>query len=198
MIAFLEGLVSITRETSAVISVGGVGLEVFCPRSTLERCTVGKPIRLETYLLVREDALSLFGFADADSLEVFKLLLLVSGVGPKLALAALSTYSSSVLVGAVLSEDDKLLSSISGVGKKTAERIVLELKNRVPAHLSVTQKGQKTPAISDAGAYRDAVEALVALGYREAQVRGAVSNLLEAEPDSSAENLIRKALAKLR
>ncbi len=198
MIAFVEGLVVATRDQSAILSVGGFGLEVFCPRPTLEKCATGKPVRLETYFLVREDGMTLFGFHDTDALDVFKLLLSVSGVGPKLALAALSTYNTSVLSTAILNEDDKMLSSISGVGKKTAERIVLELKNKLPAHLTVTSKGQKAAPSSENPAFMDAVEALVALGFRDAQVRNVVAGLLEGDANASAEVLIRKALSKLR
>ena len=199
MIAFIEGLVVTTRETSAIISVGGFGLEVFCPRPTLEKCASGKSIHLETFFLVREDGMTLFGFHDSDSLEIFKLLLSVSGVGPRLALAALSTYNTTVLASAILNEDDKMLSSISGVGKKTAERIILELKNKLPVQFTIGAKsGSKTAPPSENAAFIDAVEALVSLGYRDAQVRNAVAALLEVEPEATAEILIRKSLAKLR
>ena len=199
MIAFIEGLVVKMRETSAIISVGGFGLEVFCPRPTLEKCAAGKPIHLETFFLVREDGMTLFGFHDSDSLEIFKLLLSVSGVGPRLALAALSTYNTTVLASAILNEDDKMLSSISGVGKKTAERIILELKNKLPVQFTVGAKsGSKTAPPSENAAFIDAVEALVSLGYRDAQVRNAVAALLEDEPTATAEILIRKSLSKLR
>jgi holliday junction DNA helicase RuvA len=197
MIAFVEGLVVAVRDSSAIIAVGGVGLEVACPRPSLERCKVGQPMRLETSLIVREDGWSLYGFHESDALDVFKLLISVSGVGPRTALAALSTYNPNVLASAIMKEDAKLLASISGVGKKTAERIILELGNKLPAHLAVG-KGAPRPAPSENEAFRDAVEALIALGYRDAQVRTVVANLLESGADSSAEGLIRKALAKLR
>jgi holliday junction DNA helicase RuvA len=197
MIAFVEGLVVAVRDSSAVIAVGGVGLEVSCPRPSLERCKVGQPMRLETSLIVREDGWSLYGFHESDALDVFKLLIGVSGVGPRTALAALSTYNPNVLASAIMKEDAKLLASVSGVGKKTAERIILELSNKLPAHLAVG-KGAPRPAPSENEAFRDAVEALIALGYRDAQVRTVVANLLESGADSSAEGLIRKALAKLR
>jgi holliday junction DNA helicase RuvA len=197
MIAFVEGLVVVVKDSSVVIAVGGVGLEVSCPRPSLERCKVGQPMRLETSLIVREDGWSLYGFHETDALDVFKLLIGVSGVGPRTALAALSTYNPNVLASAIIKEDDKLLASVSGVGKKTAERIILELGNKLPAHLAVG-KGAPRPAPSENEAFRDAVEALIALGYRDAQVRTVVANLLETGADSSAEGLIRKALSKLR
>jgi holliday junction DNA helicase RuvA len=200
VIAFIEGLVVTNKENSVVISVGGIGIEVLCPRPTLERCQAGKPMRLETVFIVREDAMTLYGFHDHDALEVFKLLLSVSGVGPKLGLAALSSFTSNVIADAIAKEDSKLLSSISGVGKKTAERIVLELSNKMPAHLAVGRSpdGAKRPVLSENEAFKDAVEALIALGYRDAQVRTVVANLVEGDADTKAETLIRKALAKLR
>ncbi len=197
VIAFVEGLVVTVKETSAVVAVGGFGLEIFCPRPSLERCKTGQLVRLETALVIREDAWSIYGFHEADALELFKLLMTVSGVGPRIALAALSTYNPNVLASAILKEDSKLLASVSGVGKKTAERIILELGNKLPAHLSVG-KGAPRPAPSENEAFRDAVEALISLGYRDAQVRTVVANLLEGGAENTAEGLIRKALAKLR
>jgi holliday junction DNA helicase RuvA len=201
VIAFVEGLIASNKENSVVIVVGGVGLEVYCPRPTLERCQPGKPIRLETVFIVREDGMTLYGFHDSDALEVFKLLISVSGVGPKIGLSALSSFTSNVIADAIAKEDSKLLSSISGVGKKTAERIVLELGNKMPAHLAVgrtSSDGVVRRALSDNEAFKDAVEALIALGYRDAQVRTVIANLIEADPESKAETLIRKALSKLR
>ena len=197
MIAFVEGVVAAIRDSSVVVAVGGVGLEVNAPKTALERCTPGQMVRLETYLLVREDALALYGFADVESLELFKLLLTVSGVGPRSALGLLSSLPVEWLVRAILDEDTTTLSSAPGIGKKTAERIALELGNRIPPSLrsgavSTKPKAGQNPAL------RDAVEALVALGYREGQVRSAVMGLLEADPNATAETLIRKGLSKLK
>ena len=197
MIAFVEGLVMALKDSSAIVAVGGIGLEISCPRPTLERCKVGQPVRLETSLIVREDGWNLYGFHEADALEIFRLLLSVSGVGPRIALAALSTYNPNVLASAIMKEDSKLLASVSGVGKKTAERLILELSSKLPAHLAVG-KGAPRAAPSENEAFRDAVEALISLGYRDAQVRTVVANLLESGADDTAEGLIRKALAKLR
>lgn len=196
MIAFVEGLVAATRESSVIVAVGGVGLEINAPKPTLDACVPGKPVRLETFLLVREDALALYGFHDADHLEMFKLLITVSGVGPRTALAALSGFTPGWLAKGILSDDTAMLSSVSGVGKKTAERIILELQNRIPPHLRGAVATARIKG--DNPAFRDAVEALVALGYREGQVRSAIQTLLEADPDSSAQDLIRKGLTKLR
>ncbi|RJF73895.1 Holliday junction branch migration protein RuvA [Deinococcus cavernae] len=201
MIAYLSGVVREVRESSAVVVAGGVGYEVQCPNSTLAKLVVGQNAEFSTRFVVREDAQLLFGFSDADSLRLFDLLTSVSGVGPKLGLALLSAMPVSALAQGLLSGDAKLLSSVSGVGKKTAERLVLELQGKVPEHLAAgatsTGTGGRAARITTT-ASRDAIEALLALGFREAQVRAAVAELVAAEPDASADALIRKSLGKLR
>ncbi|GGL16309.1 Holliday junction branch migration protein RuvA [Deinococcus radiotolerans] len=200
MIAYLSGTVREVRENSAVIVAGGVGYEVQCPVSTLGKLVVGETAELNTRFVVREDAQLLFGFHDADSVRLFDLLTSVSGVGPKLALALLSAMPVSALAAGLLGGDVKLLSSVSGVGKKTAERLVLELQGKVPEHLAApaTGSGAGKAARVTSTAGRDAVDALLALGFREAQVRGVVAELVAADPDLSADSLIRKSLGKLR
>ncbi|GAA0517828.1 Holliday junction branch migration protein RuvA [Deinococcus depolymerans] len=200
MIAYLSGVVREIREHSAVIVAGGVGYEVQCPSSTLGKLTAGETAELNTRFVVREDAQLLFGFHDADSVRIFDLLTSVSGVGPKLALALLSAMPVSALAAGVLGGDVKLLSSVSGVGKKTAERLVLELQGKVPEHLAAPASGaggvKAARVTTTAG--RDAVDALLALGFREAQVRATVAELLAAEPDLNADQLIRRSLGRLR
>ena len=198
MIAFITGPVRELREHSAIILTGGLGYEVLCPSSTLGKLNVGDVAELHTRLIVREDAWTLFGFADTDSLRLFELLTSVSGVGPKLGLALLSAMPVSALAQGLLSGDSQLLSSVSGVGKKTAERLVLELQNKVPEHLAapVTAGGKRTRVVSTAG--RDAVDALLALGFRDATVRATVSELLSQDPEMNADQLIRKSLGRLR
>jgi len=197
VIAFLSGVVRELREHSAILLVGGVGYEVLCPASTLGKLSAGSPAELHTRLVVREDAWTLFGFADTDSLKLFELLTSVTGVGPKLGLALLSGMSPSALAQGLLSGDSKLLSSVSGVGKRTAERLVLELQGKVPEHLAApTVGGVRQRVISTAG--QDAVDALLALGFRDAQVRAAVSELLSQDPEQNADQLIRKSLGRLR
>ncbi|TSA86447.1 Holliday junction branch migration protein RuvA [Deinococcus detaillensis] len=197
MIAFLSGVVREVREHSAIVLTGGVGYEVLCPASTLAKLKPGDVAELHTRLVVREDAWTLFGFSETDSLKLFELLTSVTGVGPKLGLALLSAMPVSALAQGLLSGDSKLLSSVSGVGKKTAERLVLELQNKVPEHLAApTVGGKRQRVISTAG--QDAVEALLALGFRDAQVRSVVSELLASDPEQSADQLIRKSLGRLR
>lgn len=197
MIAYLSGLVRDLRENSVVLLVAGVGYELLCPASTLGRLSADATAELHTRLVVREDSMTLYGFLDTDSLRLFDLLTQVSGVGPKLALALLSAMPPSALAQGLLSADTALLSSVSGVGKKTAERLVLELQNKVPEHLAAgpAVKG-KAAVVSTAG--RDAVDALLALGFRDMQVRAVVAELLSADSSLSADALIRRGLGKLR
>lgn len=197
MIAYLSGKVHEIRETSAVIIAGGIGYEVFCPTQTLARLSVGKIVELSTRFIVREDAQLLFGFSDNDSVKLFDLLISVSGVGAKMALSLLSQLSAPHLAQALSSGDVKLLSSVSGIGKKTAERLILELNSKIPEHLiGGAPMKVSTPKQSDA--MNDATEALLSLGYRDIQVRNALSEIIQSEPDASADILIRKALGKLR
>ena len=197
MIAFLSGTVHDLRENSVVLLVSGVGYELLCPASTLGRLVSASPAELHTRLVVREDSMTLYGFLDTDSLRLFDLLTGVSGVGPKLALALLSAMSPSALAQGLLGGDTALLSSVSGVGKRTAERLVLELQNKVPEHLAAGTKASGTAAVAST-AGRDAIDALLALGFRDTQVRSAVSELLSQDSTLSADALIRRALGKLR
>lgn len=197
MIAYLDGVVGEVRENSVIVQAGAFGLEVFAPKATLMACSVGSALRLHTYLAVKEDDLTLYGFHEGDMRRMFVYLISVSGVGPKLGLAILSALPTTLLAGAILQGDAGLLSSAPGVGKKLAERIILELKGKLPEELLVTGGSSRPQAVmSEAG--DDAVEALLALGYRETQVKSAVAELSLKDPDATAETLIRKALAKLR
>ncbi|MFO7545822.1 MAG: Holliday junction branch migration protein RuvA [Trueperaceae bacterium] len=197
MIAFVEGVVRELREASVVLAVSGFGVEVYAPASTLAHCRVGETSTLRTYLVVREEQPVLYGFHHGDQLLIFRRLLEVGGVGPKLALAVLSAIPTALIATAVANQDAGLLTSAPGVGKRTAERIVLELKDRLPESL-MAGAGATVPARALAAAGEDAVDALIALGYRESQVKGIVAELAAASPEATPETLIRKALARLR
>lgn len=199
MIAFLEGEVREVREASVVVQAGAFGVEALAPASTLSRCAKGAFVSLHTHFLVREEQPVLYAFHEADQLFVFRRLLDVGGVGPKVALGVLSTLTPALIAAAVDNGDAGLLTSAPGVGKRTAERIVLELKGRLPEQLlagagPASERGRRLVS----AASQDAVDALLALGYREGQVRGLVGELAAKEPEAGAEALIRKALARLR
>lgn len=193
MIRYLKGTVLQRSNQAAVVLVGGVGLEVWCPGTTLEGLTVGQETTLHTCLVVREDSLSLYGFADQRSLELFELVLTVSGVGPRVALSLLSSQSPALLARALAEGELRLLTAAQGVGKRLAERLALELKGKVPPHL-LGEDGPLVPA-----AFTEEAElALVALGFREAQVRSTLAGLAQKNPQAGTQELIRLALKALR
>lgn len=202
MIAFVDGVVDEVRDGSLVVRVGGVGLEAWVPASVVARAKVGSPLRLHTQMVVREDAWTLYGFDDADGLRWFQLLVGVNGVGPKLALAVLSALPRAVIAAAVVNDDPPLLAAAPGVGKRTAERIVLDLKSRLPEDLMASASGAEASSRSRGPVLnpeaQDAVAALVALGYREANVRATILELAAESTDAGAEALIRSALTRLR
>jgi Holliday junction DNA helicase RuvA len=131
VIAFVNGKVASTGPDGAVIEVGGVGLSVLCTSATIAGLRVGDPARVSTSLVVREDSLTLYGFADDDERTVFELLQTASGVGPRLALAMLAVHTPNALRRAVATEDVSALTKVPGIGKKGAQRIVLELRDRL-------------------------------------------------------------------
>ncbi|MDP2873464.1 MAG: Holliday junction branch migration protein RuvA [Bacillota bacterium] len=202
MIVFLEGKLSAAGAEWAVLAVSGMGFRVLVPLST--RCRlpdIGQPCRLETRLVWREDGPGLYGFATAPEAEVFDLLLRVSGVGPKLALSALSAATPAALLEALALQDVEALRRIPGIGRKTAERMVLELKDKVslPAGAEDLRlsAGVGDPA---AGPIGQAVQALQTLGYSRAEAVLAVEAVARdggAPPDLGPEQLIRRALRYL-
>ncbi|HZJ08156.1 MAG TPA: Holliday junction branch migration protein RuvA [Trueperaceae bacterium] len=197
MIALIEGEVRELREHSVVVMAGSFGVELLAPAATLAHCRVGEFVSLRTQLLVRDEQPVLYGFHQHDQMLVFRRLLEVSGVGPKVALGVLSALPVAVIAAAVANSDAGLLTSAPGVGKRTAERIVVELRNRLPEHLLAGEPGTVQRAAVGAAA-EDAVAALLALGYRESQVKGVVVELAGKEPTATTEALIRKALARVR
>lgn len=186
MIYSLDGTLTYFDQNFAVVSCGGVGFKCFTTLTTLQSLPgVGKPVQLFTYLSVREDALDLYGFATTAELDCFKLLISVNGVGPKAALAILSELSADRLAVCIAGGDAKSLTRAPGIGKKIAERIVLELKDKM--------------GVLDLGSSREvqaaeAVEALVALGYGQSDAAVAVGQM---EPGLSVDEMIRRGLRQL-
>ena len=195
MIDYVSGKLAAKKPTEAVIDVGGIGYKVMIPTSTFEKLpATGKEVAVLTHHYVREDAMILFGFATPEERTVFNLMLAVSGVGPKLALAALSALRPSEIRDRVLEGDSAMLTRIPGVGKKTAERLIIELRDRFEktsfGSSSTSSKGK--PSVS----YRaDALGALEALGLSRSAAEKAILTVLRSNPDiTSAEDLIRLAL----
>jgi Holliday junction DNA helicase RuvA len=183
-----------------VLEVNGVGFGVYSPRSTLEQLPgVGEQARLYTHLYVRDDALELYGFLTEAERQLFRLLLGVSKVGPKLGLAVLSGYGVEDFRRAVQLEDVTMLTEVRGIGQKTAERLILELRDKLGT-LELTETAATPAAGEDHSAVRaEAEEALQALGYQRSEAMEAVKNALSEldEPGSSVEELVKLSLRKL-
>ena len=199
MIASLTGILISKAPNVAVVDVHGVGYRVFVPLSTFYLLPEEKKsVTLQTHTHVREDALHLYGFLRSEEKAVFLSLIGVSGVGPKLALAILSGLPLDEFVRAVRAGDVARLSLIPGVGKKTAERLALELKDKIAAAVpSSGLSGAKAAPGPDGPLADDAVSALVNLGYKSAEAREAVKRVAEGEADLPIESLIKAALKSL-
>ncbi len=195
MIAFVKGPVAQVTLSSAVLEVGGVGLELMCTPGTLATLRTGQVATLPTTMVVREDSMTLFGFLDEDEKAVFELVQTASGVGPKLAQAMLAVLSPDTLRLAVAGDDVKTLTKVPGIGQKVAQRIILELKDRLGAPVASTTNG----VARTADAWRDQVhQGLTGLGWpaREAErALDAVADQAGDRPDVGA--LLRAALQTL-
>ena len=185
--------------TQVVIEVHGVGYEVFIPLSSYDRLPPpGQAIRLLTHLQVREDAHILFGFASPEERDLFRLLVTrVSGVGPKLALAVLSGMDVMRFKAAVVDSDIASIAKISGLGKKTAERIVLELKDKLGVAAAWEAASADKAPSAEARAANDAVLALIALGYKQVDAAKAVREVALKNKEAGTEDLVRLALKGL-
>jgi Holliday junction DNA helicase RuvA len=190
MIASLKGELRARGADFLVIEVGGIGFHVQVPASTLEEIgDVGETVRLYTHLLVRADAITLCGFATREELELFQILLAVSGVGPKMALGLLSSTSTDTLRLAIAQEDVDLLARVPGIGRKTASRLILELKGRI----DLSRLGLRGAAAL-APEQAELIAVLTNLGYSTAEARAAVASLPPEAKDLGLEERIRLAL----
>lgn len=185
MIASIQGKISATESDHVVIVVNGIGYRVFVPEPA--GFDHHGDIFLHTTLIVREDSLTLYGFETIDEREIFDILLKVNGVGPRLALAILSTMTADNLRNAVLTERAELLTRVPGVGKKTAQKIVLELKDKLPGGLDAI------PITGFSDVNTEVMDALVALGYSIVEAQTALQSLPKDAPDT-VEDRVRMAL----
>ncbi len=195
MISFLRGTLTVKNPTSLVLDVGGVGYAVHIPLSSYQRIgPVGSEITLLTYLHVREDILQLYGFASDEERRIFQMLIAISGIGPRMAQTILSGIPVSDFKQAITASDVDLLVTVPGIGRKTAQRLIVELKGKFgdadedAAPLVVGERADRTLA-------EEAILALVSLGYKRAQVRETVQKIVESEQGSlPVEELIKMAL----
>ena len=198
MITFVECILEEKQATRAVINAGGLGYEILIPLSSFDRLPAcGERARLLVHDYVREDLHSLFGFVTDKERRLFAMLMGISGIGPKLALSALSSLSVRELTAAVVEGDIRRLNAISGVGKKTAERLIVELRDKISdadaldAVAGVSGTPGATPVL------RDAMSALVSLGYKQDEARKMVQRVAKAGVDDrTAEDIIRESLSR--
>ena len=197
MIAHLRGRISEKHPNRVIVDVNGVGYDVFVPLSTFYGLgDAGTDTALRIHTHVREDALLLYGFATLLEQEIFERLIGVSGIGPKVALAVLSGIEPQELIRAIERGDIARLTSIPGVGKKTSERIVLELKDRLPrAQAAAALQGDAGPAPS--ALQDDVLSALVNLGYHRPLAEKAAASAVNAAPDAGFERTLKQALREL-
>ena len=187
MIASLNGRIADKGSDYAVVEVGGMGFQVFVPSPYIDELRIGETVFLYTYLVVREDSLTLYGFANAEEREFFILMIGVSGVGPRLALATLSTLNPDAIRRAVFSEQPEIFTRVPGIGKKGAQKIVLHLQDRIQA----VEGLEPVAAMDDTDT--QVLEALIALGYSVVEAQAALQTIPRDAPDD-VETRIRLAL----
>ena len=196
MYAYIKGTVEAIKNDQVILECGGIGYRIFVPSSYPDQLRIGDEVKLHTFFSVREDAMQLFGFLTEDDLEIYRLLLTVSGVGPKGALGILSVLNADDLRFAVLSDDSASIAKAPGIGKKTAERMVLELKDKIGTLESAENDREFAEAVngnSDSAAVNEAMAALSALGYSNSEILPVLRKI----PDYGTlkrDELIRKAL----
>lgn len=196
MIARLRGEVVEAMLNRLVLDVSGVGYEALIPLTTFDQLNPkeGDTVTLLTYLHVREQALTLYGFSKDEERALFRLLIdRVSGIGPTIAMAVLSGMAPAQFKTAVVNNDAAMLATIKGLGKKTAERIILELKDKVG--VAETWSAEESGSVTSVAS--DAEMALIALGFKQVEARKTLRRVLDAKPDAPAEELIRESLRAL-
>lgn len=195
MISYLKGILVAKNNAGIILEVGGIGFEIFMPLTSLSDIgSVGEHITVQTYLHVRENEFTFYGFAQSSQRELFLRLIEVNGVGPKVALAALSALDADTLVAAIVSEDYATIASIPGVGKKTAQRISLDLKDKFSQYPALGGAQFASQASGQSSALGDARLALESMGFSALEVSRALQGA-QAQDDISS--LIEKALKKL-
>ncbi len=200
MIAYIKGTLERRTESYIIIETGGIGYQIFVSPATLAKLPqTGERVKVFTYFSVKEDGVSLYGFASAEEQEMFHKLLTVSGVGPKGALGFLSQLAPQEIILAIISEDVKTLSKAPGVGRKTAQRVILELKDKFKTEEALAMGGEEMEGIVEVSISGDAkfeaIDAMTALGYSRSEAAKAV-NAVVAE-GMSTEDILKAALKKM-
>lgn len=193
MIGFIRGDIEAIYEDKVVIDTGSIGYNVYVPTSVIDRIKIGDEVTMYTYLNVREDAMNLFGFLSRDDLDMYKMLISVNGIGPKAALSILSYLSINDLKYAIVSGDASTISKANGIGKKTAEKIILELKDKIDS-ISGSRDDVVSIDTSESSNINEAVLALESLGYSKVEALKAVK---ASNAKDSVEDIIKEALKHL-
>jgi len=202
MIAYVNGIIDDITEDNAVIDVGGVGYNVKISSDTASRLPgIGEPVKLYTYTSVREDAFLLYGFLTRSDLEIFKKLITVNGIGPKGGLSILSVMDADELRFAILSGDSKAIAKAPGIGAKTAQRVILDLKDKIQTddamiNSEIGDYGRAESLNADSVQKQEAVAALVSLGYGQAESLKAV-NAIDGIEDMDSGAVLKAALKKM-
>jgi len=193
MIGFIKGkILSLTSDTALIETASGIGFEVLVTGSAFSKISGKKEAELYTYMHVKEDGVALYGFSSLEEKEMFLKLVSVSGVGPKMGIAVLSAMTVGDLAAAIATDDVKRLSAVKGLGKKTAERIILELREKVAANITVSERGEAVTVQIGSGD-EDAVVALMTLGFTRAESMRAISKAKDSGA-TQIEDIIRLAL----
>ena len=198
MISFIKGELVSAKEDKIIVECNGIGYNIFTPTSVIASLPpLGSEVKIHTYLNVREDAMNLFGFLNEDDLDMYKMLLGVNGVGPKAALGVLSNISTNDLRIAIVSEDAKTIAKAPGLGNKTAQKIILELKSKIDleATLGNIESDASIPANVNDDDRSEAVQALTALGYSASESMKAVRNV--PADVTGSDNILKNALKHL-
>ena len=203
MISFIRGKIVDSSETSLILENGGIGYEIFMTGASMEKALREKEeIKIHTYFYIREDAMQLYGFLTKDDLQIFRLLLGVNGIGPKAALGILAALSADELRFAVLSDDVKTISRAPGIGKKTAQKLILELKDKLNLEEVFEQKLNRDAVLPEQlspqgnPCIQEAVQALVSLGYSNSEALRSVRQVEPAD-DFDTEQILKAALKNL-
>lgn len=196
MIHHVSGNISHKNPTSIVVEAQGVGYLVHTPSTFAEKCVVGDKMSVLTTLVVREDAMDLYGFETSSQRDVFGLLTSISGIGPRTAIGIMSAVSLADFVRFVRNEEAARLQKLPGIGKKTAERLILELRDKI--HAIVTgESEQESEDLPTSNVAEESVLALIALGYTRAAAKKAVTAALKSTPDANVETVIRLSFSYL-
>ncbi len=195
MIAYLKGIIDIKRQDYVVIDVHGVGYKIFMPEGAIQNLEVDSEAKIYTFMRVREDDVSLYGFLNVEELAMFELLISVGGIGAKSAVGILSNIAPSKFALAVITDDVTTLKKLPGIGAKTAQRIILELKDKIKTQEATEQENEIKQKIEVSDSAKDAIEALQVLGYTRREVEEAISKI--GESNLTTEEIIKQGLKYL-